>query len=181
MKAIHAEFRRALARGACVRELRDRGYRIGLSDVGGSYGSTARGRRKRRFKGRLRTPGTAAGGRQHAEPPVFAAGADHGVKRRRHHPEARRGRPTSLRVRNGVATRREHRLPSVHTSSCGRYSHTAARTDPPWLLGLGSRMRRAPRGWSQNGAAAAGRSVTTRRRFPCRPGCRRIPLELRSR
>ena len=49
MKAIHAEFRRALARGACVRELRHRGYRIGLSDVGGSYGSTGSGRRKRRL------------------------------------------------------------------------------------------------------------------------------------
>ena len=33
MKAIHAEFHRASARGACVRELRDRGYCIGLSDI----------------------------------------------------------------------------------------------------------------------------------------------------
>ena len=59
MKAIHAEFRRALARAACVCELRDRGYRIGLSDVERLMREHGiRTRRKRRFKGRLRTPGT---------------------------------------------------------------------------------------------------------------------------
>ena len=54
MKAIHAEFHRASARGACVRELRDRGYRIGLSDVG----RLIREHDIRTFKGRLETPGT---------------------------------------------------------------------------------------------------------------------------
>src|SRR5216683_1202695 len=64
--------------------------------------------------------------------------------------------------------------PSVHTSWCWCYSHTASPTHPPWLLDLGSRTQRAPERWTQDGDAAAGRSVTTRRRFLCR-GCPRIP------
>src|SRR5438132_11339196 len=86
----------------------------------GSCGGTASGRGPSgASRGSYGLQGRAAGGRQTCWTAVLATRRRTRCDAATTSPTARRGRPTSLSVMDGVATCREHRLPSVHINLLG--------------------------------------------------------------